>query len=189
MLVGIGDVREVSRRLLDLGLLLGEESRKGDDVGVDLLLRDWASFVTVGRHGVSIWVSFSIQGVVVQRQRSYNGKLVSAGKGKMGKSMGNGEVWREGWWKSYQARGEQKAELGIVMKSGWVESGRRTTLLWHVFGRRLSYSPRQLGRTRLAGSSRCFSRAVCAAAVTPDQGRVVEGNFPSFMAQHGLAHW
>jgi hypothetical protein len=31
------------------------------------------------------------------------------------------------------------------MKSGWVESGRRTTLLWHLFGRRTgSYSPRQL---------------------------------------------
>jgi hypothetical protein len=45
------NLREISCRLGVLGLLLGEESRKGDNVGVDLLLR-WASLVTVGSHFV-----------------------------------------------------------------------------------------------------------------------------------------
>ena len=59
--------------------------------------------------------------------------------------MGNGEAWGR-MVKSYQAQLKQKAELGIIMKSGWVESGRRTTLLCHLFCRwvgrmeRASYS-------------------------------------------------
>jgi hypothetical protein len=112
MPVKLRDVREVSRRLLDLGLLFREESREGDDVGVDLLLRDWASFVTVGRHGVSLWVLFNIQGVVVQRQRSYNGKLVSTGKGKMRKSMGNGKFGEKD--------GGKAVKLEVSKKRSWV---------------------------------------------------------------------
>lgn len=64
----------------------------------------------------------------------------------MGKQYGEwGSLDRGMVKKLFKLRGEQKAELAIVMKSGWVESGRRTTLLWHLFGRPLgSYSPRQL---------------------------------------------
>jgi hypothetical protein len=62
-----------------------------------------------------------------------------------GKEYGEWGSLERGMVKSYQGRVQQKAERSIVMKSGWVESGRRTTLLWHLFGRRTgSYSPRQL---------------------------------------------
>jgi hypothetical protein len=61
-----------------------------------------------------------------------------------GKEYGEWGSLERGMVKSYQARVQQKAERSIVMKSGWVESGRRTTLLCYLFGRRWSYSPRQL---------------------------------------------
>ena len=47
------DLREVTSCLLDLGLLFGEESCEGDDVGVDRLL-----VLRVGRHVEDVrWVS------------------------------------------------------------------------------------------------------------------------------------
>lgn len=58
-----------------------------------------------------------------------------SGEGKMGKmDVGDGEAW-ETMVKIYAVQLKQKAELRFVMKSGWVESDRRTTLLWHLFGR------------------------------------------------------
>lgn len=45
-----GDVRKVAGGFRVLGLLLSEESRHGDDVGIDVLLPDRRSAVTVCRH-------------------------------------------------------------------------------------------------------------------------------------------
>lgn len=41
------DVREISGSFLVLGLLFREEAGESDDIGVDLLLSDWGSAVSV----------------------------------------------------------------------------------------------------------------------------------------------
>lgn len=77
---------------------------------------------------------------------SFQVAMMLEGEGETGRAQWeSGCEWRkqDGEWRSlgermvkiYVARLKQKAELGFVMKSGWVESDRRTTLLWHMFGR------------------------------------------------------
>lgn len=62
-------------------------------------------------------------------------RMGMSGEGKMGKmGMGDGEALGR-MVKIYAVQLKQKAELRFIMKSGWVESDRRTTLLWHLFGR------------------------------------------------------
>ena len=101
-----------------------------------------------------------------------------------GKEYGEWGSLERGMVKSYQARVQQKAERSIVMESGWVESGRRTTLLCYLFGRRWSYSPRQLaGRhwqltiLQPGGLSHSYSGS------RPN----FRGKFPELYVRHGLA--
>lgn len=107
-----------------------------------------------------------------------------------GKEYGEWGSLERGMVKSYQGRVQQKAERSIVMKSGWVESGRRTTLLWHLFGRPLgSYSPRQLaGRhwqlTMLQPGRRS---ARVTAPVSPEQARISWKNSRAKMLDMVLA--
>jgi hypothetical protein len=78
---------------------------------------------------------FNVQCVKVRDGEATMASWYQRGK-EDGKEYGEWGSLERGMVKSYQGRVQQKAERSIVMKSGWVESGRRTTLLCYLFGRR-----------------------------------------------------
>ena len=70
-------------------------------------------------------------GYVVQRVRVR--KAVQLKDGGQWGNKDESRVGEEG--EKLSSSCQAKAEPGVIMKSGWVESGRRTTLVCHLFGR------------------------------------------------------